>query len=121
MDDQEAADAVALATSMCFPDTRVLNTVSGSDCLNLARQQNPDIFIIDSLLTDQDGFETIKGIRSFLDVPILMLAYSRDESQVVKALEAGADEYMFKPVHQMELVARMRNLLKRNKISPDKS
>jgi two-component system KDP operon response regulator KdpE len=121
MDDQEAADTVALATSLCFTDARIINTALGSECLNLAKNQNPDIFIIGSLLTDQDGFETIREIRSLRDAPILMLAYSRDESQVVKALESGADEYMFKPVHQMELVARMRNLLKRNKIYPDKS
>jgi DNA-binding response OmpR family regulator len=74
---------------------------------------SPDIIVVDTLLRDYDGYELIKKIRKLSDVPILMLSYIKDEFQLVKALELGVDDYVVKPVHSMEIIARIRALTKR--------
>ncbi len=98
---------------MCFPKSEFKLTESGERCIDLLRAKRPDIVILDSVLKDIDGFETIKQIRSISDVPILMLSYSKEESQIVKAFDLGADDYMAKPIHQMEAVVRVKSLIKR--------
>jgi DNA-binding response OmpR family regulator len=72
----------------------------------------PDIVVIDTLLGDYDGYELIRKIRSLSDVPVMMLSYIKEESQMVKALELGVDDYIVKPVRSLEIIASINMLTK---------
>jgi two-component system KDP operon response regulator KdpE len=74
-----------------------------------------DVVILDLGLPDVSGFDVLKRIRSFSDVPLLILTARADEDSVVKGLEMGADDYMTKPFKSMELLARVQALTRRAK------
>jgi two-component system KDP operon response regulator KdpE len=80
----------------------------------MAESENPDVVILDLGLPDISGFEVLKQIRLFSDVPVLILTVRGDETDVVKGLEWGADDYVVKPFHQLELLSRVKALLRRS-------
>ena len=75
--------------------------------------QPPDAAIIDLVLPDGDGVEVCRSIREWSEMPILVLSAVGDESEKVRALDAGADDYVTKPFGPEELVARLRAALRR--------
>ena len=89
-------------------------TSSGADGLKLFKQQPFDVCILDVMLPDSDGLRLCRNIRAFdRQTPILMLTAKSEERDIVAGLEAGADDYLIKPFGQHELLARIRNLLRR--------
>ncbi len=117
--DGNVKDSVSQALEIGYPKCKVDYTSSSKHCVELIKNTVPDIVILDASLKDSDGYDVIKQIRDFSNVPILMLSYQKDESWVVKALELGADEYVIKPVHSMEIIARIRTLLKRSRLKTE--
>jgi two-component system KDP operon response regulator KdpE len=81
--------------------------------LQVATLQVPDAAILDLVLPDGDGVEVCRGIREWSEMPILVLSAVGDEDHKVRALEAGADDYVTKPFSPRELVARLRAILRR--------
>jgi two-component system response regulator MprA len=81
--------------------------------LNLARDHQPDIVILDLMLPGMDGLEVCHRLRTMGEVPILMLTAKDSISDRVQGLDAGADDYMVKPFNLDELLARIRALLRR--------
>jgi two-component system KDP operon response regulator KdpE len=79
----------------------------------VAREQRPDVCIIDLGLPDGDGIELIRHVRSWSPVPILILTARTQEPERLVAFEAGADDYITKPFSGMELIARVRAILRR--------
>ena len=86
----------------------------GATGLASARREAPDLVILDLMLPELDGFRVLKGIReSRLTMPILILTAKGEESDKVRGLKMGADDYVTKPFGQLELLARVEVLLRR--------
>ncbi|HEV7214545.1 MAG TPA: response regulator transcription factor [Chloroflexota bacterium] len=91
----------------------VITAASGEESLEKARQELPDVILLDVMLPGVDGFETLKRLRRFSAAPVLMLTAKGDESDVVKGLRLGADDYVRKPFGQAELASRIQAVLRR--------
>jgi DNA-binding response OmpR family regulator len=95
----------------------VVEAPSGEEGLRLLQEGGADMVLVDLRLPDMDGFEVTRTIRRSTNVPIAMVTASGDTHDVVAGLEAGADDYIVKPVVAKELSARIRALLRRSAAS----
>ena len=86
---------------------------TAAEALQVATLQRPDAAILDLILPDGDGVEVCRALREWSDMPIIVLSAVGDEDQKVRALEAGADDYVTKPFSPRELVARLQAALRR--------
>lgn len=93
-------------------DYDVREAASGAAGLDLVRQLNPDLLILDLGLPDMEGMDVIRQVREFSVIPILVLSSRNDEAGKVMALDLGADDYVSKPFGVEELMARMRTALR---------
>ena len=92
----------------------VLKASNGQEGLRLLFDQRPDIVILDVVMPRMDGWQTCQRIREISDTPIIMLTGNQKaEEDIVRGLDCGADEYLFKPVGSRELVSRVRAVLRR--------
>ena len=87
----------------------------GEEALELAEQNEYDIILLDVMLPEMSGFEVCRSIREFSDVPIIMLTAKDDDMDKILGLEYGADDYITKPFNILELKARIKAILRRNK------
>ena len=94
---------------------------TGEEALDLAALQHPDAGIIDLLLPDMDGVELCRRLREWTDVPLIVLSAVGDEDAKVRALAAGADDYVTKPFGPRELVARLQANLRRTAPGPEEA
>ena len=91
----------------------VVTAASADEALDAAAVRPPQAAILDLLLPDRDGVEVARSLREWSDMPIVMLSAVWDEGEKVRALNAGADDYLTKPFGPDELVARLRAVLRR--------
>jgi two-component system KDP operon response regulator KdpE len=91
----------------------VTPAATAAEALDRAAVQPPDAAILDLVLPDGDGIEVCKALREWSQMPILVLSAIGDEDEKVRALEAGADDYIVKPFAPRELVARLQAALRR--------
>ncbi len=91
----------------------VVEAASGEDGLRTLSTGAPDVVLLDLMLPDMDGFSVCRRIRRESDVPVIMVTARSDSHDVVAGLEAGADDYVTKPLVAKELSARIRALLRR--------
>lgn len=89
---------------------------NGSSFMDFFNAKKPDLVILDLMLPDCDGYDICKKIREKSDVPIIILSARSEEFDKVLGLELGADDYIAKPFGIRELLARVKNILKRSKI-----
>ena len=101
--------SVALETH----DYRHLSVSNGGSAIMEASSHNPDIMLLDLGLPDMDGVEVIRKIRSWSNLPIIVISARSDDSDKIEALDAGADDYLTKPFSVDELLARLRVTLRR--------
>ena len=94
-------------------EVTVLKANTGYDGLSMARDQQPDLVILDIVLPDIDGWEILQRIRQVSKVPIIMLTIKESEDDIVQALNHGADDYCTKPVGMAELSARVQAIFRR--------
>ena len=92
---------------------RVEEATTKQQALDVVSSRPPDAIVLDLILPDGDGVEVATDIRRWSQVPIVVLSAVGDERQKVKALDAGADDYVTKPFGSEELLARMRAVLRR--------
>ena len=92
---------------------QIITAADGLTALELAREEQPDLIVLDLMLPKLDGFEVCRILRSEMNVPILMLTARVDEVDRVVGLEVGADDYLTKPFSMRELIARVKALLRR--------
>jgi DNA-binding response OmpR family regulator len=94
---------------------RVLEARDGREALEKVRLQLPDLVILDVMMPEMDGFETLKLIREVSRVPVIMLTVRADEDDKVRGLELGADDYVTKPFGARELASRVKAVLRRTR------
>jgi two-component system alkaline phosphatase synthesis response regulator PhoP len=85
----------------------------GKKAMQIARNDRPDLVILDLMLPEMDGWDVCRALRKESDVPIIMLTARVEESDKLIGLELGADDYVTKPFSPRELVARVRSVLRR--------
>jgi DNA-binding response OmpR family regulator len=91
----------------------VLAAYSGPEALRIARQERPDLVILDLMLPEIDGLDVCRVLRKESDIPIIMLTARVEETDKLIGLELGADDYITKPFSPREVVARVRTVLRR--------
>jgi two-component system KDP operon response regulator KdpE len=111
--DDEPHIVRALKIVMREAGFEALPAETAADALQVATLQRPDAAILDLLLPDGDGVEVCRAIRKWSEMPIVVLSAVGDEDHKVRALEAGADDYVTKPFSPRELVARLQAVLRR--------
>ena len=94
-------------------DYRALTAANAGSAILEASSHNPDILLLDLGLPDLDGVEVIRKIRSWSNMPIIVISARSDDSDKIEALDAGADDYLTKPFSVEELLARLRVTLRR--------
>jgi DNA-binding response OmpR family regulator len=91
----------------------VITATSGPEGIYIARQQSPDLIILDMILPEMNGPEICRTLRKFNKAPILILSALDSPSMVIASLEAGADDYLIKPITNGMLVAHINKFLRR--------
>ncbi|MEO5899606.1 MAG: response regulator transcription factor [Ilumatobacteraceae bacterium] len=94
---------------------------TGEEALVLAASHHPDLVLLDIGLPGIDGVEVVRGLRGWSTVPIIMLSVRDSETDKVRALDAGADDYVSKPFGMDEVLARMRAALRRHQPVPEQA
>jgi DNA-binding response OmpR family regulator len=112
-DDSETSEFITIALNVAWPDIQIARANCGKKGIELVRNNAPDVVLLDIGLPDTTGFEVLKTIRLFSNVPVIIETVRNSESDIVKGLNLGADEYIAKPFGQLELLARIRTVLKR--------
>jgi two-component system KDP operon response regulator KdpE len=95
---------------------QVFEAIRGKEAIRKAREDLPDLILLDVMLPDIDGFDVLRRIREESDVPVIMLTAKGEEDDRVRGLELGADDYVAKPFSPRELVSRVRAVLRRAEI-----
>jgi two-component system, OmpR family, KDP operon response regulator KdpE len=96
-----------------YPDCAIVNAENGAQGLSLVESDVPDLTIMSSSLPDTDVFKLTSQIRRFSNVPLLVLIEGENEIDRAMVLEAGADDYIARPINPIELIARIHALLRR--------
>jgi len=110
-DDQDLAEMLGIVLTGAGIDVDLVSR--GDEVLDVFRNNPPDLVLLDVMLPGLDGIEVCRLLRAESMVPIVMLSAKGDTHDVVRGLEAGADDYMVKPFKPSELVARIRTRLRR--------
>ena len=92
---------------------RVVTAYNGREALSVARNEKPDLIVLDVMMPEMDGYEFMRQHRAGNNTPIILLTARVDDDEKVIGLEVGADDYMTKPFRPRELVARIRAVLRR--------
>ena len=91
----------------------VATAANGQDALFVARQEKPDLVILDLMMPEMDGYEFMRAFSREADTPVIILTAKLEENDKVLGLELGADDYVTKPFSMRELTARVRAMLRR--------
>jgi two-component system response regulator VicR len=113
-DSPEIIEVVSLCFQLRWSNSDLSSASTGSEGLELVEAESPDIVILDIGLPDMEGFEVLKEIRRFSQVPVIMLTVRAEDTDVARSLEMGADDYITKPFSHIELVARVQAVLRRS-------
>ena len=117
-DEPDVIKVIAMSFRMQQPAWEVLSAQDGLEALEMLDRERPDVVLLDVGLPEMNGFEVLKSIRLFSDVPVIMLTVRDDELGKVQGLELGADDYVTKPFSHLELLARVRAVLRRAQSLP---
>src|SRR5271156_2438547 len=112
--DDEPNIVLGLRDALEFEGFRVISAGRGQDGVSLARSEAPDAIVLDLMLPDMNGYAVCQELRRISpQVPIVMLTARSQETDKIRGLDAGADDYMTKPFSVNELIARIRAIFRR--------
>ena len=115
-DAPEIVDTISLCFELRWPGAVIVSTPEGKEGIALSETLSPDIIILDLGLPDMDGFDVLKEIRAYSNVPIIIVTVRGEEIDKVKGLEMGSDDYVTKPFSHIELLARIQAVLRRSNV-----
>jgi DNA-binding response OmpR family regulator len=115
-DSPEIVQSVQLCFEQRWPGVEVISASTGGSGVELAKAESPDFIILDLGLPDRDGLDILPEIRSFSSAPLIILTVRDDESDKVRGLELGADDYIVKPFSPGEFLSRIRAVLRRSQV-----
>jgi two-component system, OmpR family, KDP operon response regulator KdpE len=111
--DDESQIRKILSISLESADYKVVEAENGKDAITQIATSHPQLVILDLGLPDRDGLSVLKEIRTWTNVPVIILSVKNSEEDIVKALDLGADDYLTKPFNTSELLARIRANIRR--------
>jgi DNA-binding response OmpR family regulator len=117
-DEKSIIDAIGVAFEFRWPGAAVIGAMTGKEGIRLVQEESPDIVILDINLPDMTGFNVLKDIRKTSAVPVIILTVRSDDEDMLRGLEAGADDYVVKPFNYLTLLARIKAVLRRTKKTP---
>jgi len=117
-DEPDVIKVITMSFNMRQPAWEVIGAQDGQEALERIETEHPDAVLLDVGLPEMSGFEVLKAVRVFSDVPVIMLTVKDDELSKVQGLELGADDYVTKPFSHLELLARVRAVLRRAEALP---
>ncbi|MEZ5779272.1 MAG: diguanylate cyclase [Paracoccaceae bacterium] len=113
--DDVATNRIVLKVKLASAYYETVQAASGTDAITLARQERPDLVLLDVELPDMDGIEVCRRLKTDAatrDIPVVMITAFHDIPRKMAALEAGAEEVFWKPIDELVLLARLRSLLR---------
>jgi DNA-binding response OmpR family regulator len=117
-DDRDLLEALTLGLQLQWQEIEVTTAQDGERGVALFFDETPDVVLLDVGLPRMDGFEVLRRIRQVADTPVLMLTARGEELDKVRGLEIGADDYITKPFSPLELLARIKAVLRRTDLPP---
>ena len=112
-DSPEIVNTVSLTFKLSWSDAVLVSTDNGAKGIKMTETESPDIIILDINLPDIEGFQVLKEIRLFSNVPVIILTIREAEVDKIRGLETGADDYITKPFSPLDLLARVKAVLRR--------
>jgi two-component system KDP operon response regulator KdpE len=117
-DDPQIRNLLSEALPLQWERVTVVTASDGDEALQVFFAQQPELVLLDVILPGLVGFEVLRQIRQVSDTPVILLTNRSDETDQVRGLQLGADDYVIKPFSTLTLVARMRAILRRTTSSP---
>lgn len=102
-----------IVTTLKTHEYKFLSAVNGTEAIMMASSYNPDVVFLDLGLPDMDGIEVIRQIRTWSNMPVIVISARNDDEDKIEALDTGADDYLTKPFSVEELLARLRVTIRR--------
>ena len=117
-DELDVINVVRMSFQVQEPNWEALGASDGEEALAIFEDEQPDLVLLDIMMPEMSGFDVLKELRRFSDVPVIMLTAKGSELDRVLGLNLGADDYITKPFGHMELVARVKAVLRRSQGMP---
>ena len=111
--DDDSAITELLAMLLRTHGYEVVTANNGEEGVDMIKEKTPHIVVLDLMMTGMDGWQVCKNVRKFSKVPIVILSALDDPAMIASALDAGADDYLVKPVSSSVLVAHLNRLIRR--------
>jgi two-component system KDP operon response regulator KdpE len=112
-DEPDVVKVVRMSFQVQEPTWEVIEAYDGQEALAVFEREHPDLVLLDIMMPEMSGFDVLKELRLFSDGPVIMLTAKGDEIDKVMGLNLGADDYITKPFSHLELLARVRAVLRR--------
>lgn len=112
-DSEAVVRSMEISLKVAWPECKLVSAQTGEQGIELVETKSPDIVILDLGLPDMDGLEVLKEIRRFSEVPVIIVTVREGEMDKAACLEGGADDYIVKPFSPLDLISRMRAVLRR--------
>ena len=113
-DEVDVTKSINLTVTLQEPTWSIVEARSGRQGLDLVESERPDIILLDMRMPGMSGLDVLEKLRRFSNVPVIVLTVTNDELNEVQALESGADDYIVKPFGHLELLARIKAVLRRS-------
>lgn len=117
----QTLNAISLGFGLRWADCEIRSADTSREAIELVETEAPHLVITEIELPHGSGFDLIRTVRLFSDVPIIVLSHVADELEIVKALELGADDYVVKPPSALGFLARARAVLRRSATYPHRA
>lgn len=110
-DDKEIVSAIEIY--LVREGYNVQKAYDGIECLKVLKDNKVDLIILDIMMPNKDGIETLKELRKEYNIPVIILSAKSEDTDKIRGLDIGADDYVTKPFNQLELIARVKALMRR--------